>query len=167
MRGFFDVYAGYLMAVCARYLDDDEDAKDVLQETLISIFTDIDKFEYRGEGSLRAWATRIATFKALKFIREKKKADISALDHDLAVRDVEEDELDVRQIPQDVIHAMIRQLPTRYRVVFNLYVFEDKSHKEIAELLGVQESSSASLLHRAKKLLAEKLTEYRNNPQER
>ena len=74
----------------------------------------------------------------------------------------EDEDPPVSNVPPDVLHRMICELPTGYRTVFNLYVFEDKSHKEIAELLGIKKDTSASQLSRAKNLLAKKIREYIN-----
>ena len=70
------------------------------------------------------------------------------------------DEPQIETIPPEVLHQMVSQLPTNYRTALNLYAFENKSHKEIAELLGIKEKSSSSLLRRAKDLLAKMIKEY-------
>ena len=79
----------------------------------------------------------------------------------------EEEEPDVGNIPGQVIQEMIRELPEGYRTVLNLYAFEEKSHREISELLGISESTSASQLHRARSLLAKKLDEYKKKTEQR
>ena len=75
--------------------------------------------------------------------------------------DTEEDDEGVGDIPQAELMKMIAGLPDGYRTVFNLYVFEDKSHKEIAQMLGITEHTSSSQFYRAKTLLAKKINEYR------
>ena len=75
--------------------------------------------------------------------------------------DTPDEDPDSMSVPPDVIYQMIRELPDGYRTIFNLYVIEEKSHREIAQLLGIKESSSASQLHRAKAMLAEKIREYK------
>jgi RNA polymerase sigma-70 factor (ECF subfamily) len=80
---------------------------------------------------------------------------------DCEVPDIpEDDDPPISDVPPDVIHSMVSQLPTGYRMVFNLYVFENKSHREIASLLGIKEKSSASQLCRAKNLLAKMIRQY-------
>ena len=80
------------------------------------------------------------------------------------IPDVPDEEIpEISEIPPSLIQEMIRRLPEGYRTVFNLFVFEGKSHKEIAMLLGIKENSSASQLHRAKALLAGWIREYRQN----
>lgn len=160
MRDFYALFADYLSAICARYVTDDDDIKDVIQDSMISIITHIDSFDYRGEGSLKAWATRIVINQALNFVQQQKKRNTMVTDQDLK-DDTPDEDPDVEGIPPDVLLEMIRQLSDGYRMVFNLYVMEGKSHKEIAQLLGIKEDSSASQLHRAKNILARKIKEYR------
>lgn len=149
----------YLAALCSRYVANDDDAKDVLQESFIKIFSSIKTFEYRGEGSLRAWMARITLNEALAFIRKNCNATlVDIADYDDKVAD---DEIETEGIPTDVIYRFIRELPDGYRAVFNLYVIEDKSHKEIAELLGIKVNTSASQLHKAKAILAKKINQYK------
>ena len=158
LRAVYDAYARYLTAVCARYIADDEDVKDVLQEAFIRILDAAGSFEYRGSGSFKAWLTRIVVNQALKHLRGCKAVfvPLSPGQEDLA-----EEDPDTDQVPAEVIHRMIRELPDGYRAVFNLYILEQRSHKEIAALLGISESTSASQLHRAKALLASKINKYR------
>jgi RNA polymerase sigma-70 factor (ECF subfamily) len=75
----------------------------------------------------------------------------------------EEDDPPIAEIPPDVILEMLSRLPTGYRTVLNLYVFEGKSHQEIAVLLGIRKDSSASQLHRARNLLVKMIKEYNDN----
>lgn len=71
------------------------------------------------------------------------------------------DSMETEDIPTDVLHQFICELPDGYRTVFNLYVIDDKSHKEIAQLLGIKENTSASQLHKAKSMLVQKIKHYR------
>lgn len=145
----------YLSAVCSRYIYSEEDIKDVLQDAFLKIFASMKSFEYRGEGSLKGWMTKITLNETLKFIRNNSRMQFVELNHE------EINEFDAEPntegIAPAIIHSMIRELPDGYRTIFNLYVIEGKSHKEIAELLGIKADSSASQLHRAKALLAEKI----------
>lgn len=162
MREFYSLYSGSLTAACARYIINEEDTKDVMQESMIKIFSRIGDFKYRGKGSLQAWATRLVINQALSFLRDKKRQEWIQLEWDLP------DEPEVEDPPIDNITAeelqrMIQELPTGYRTVFNLFVLENKSHDDISRILGIKKDSSASQLHRAKNLLAKKISEYRNN----
>lgn len=158
LRAVYDAYARYLTAVCTRYIADDDDVKDVLQEAFIRIYDAAGSFEYRGSGSFKGWLTRIVVNQALKHLRDNKALFVPLSPQQ---EDIAEEDADTEQIPAEVIHKMIRELPDGYRAVFNLYVLEQRSHKEIAALLGISESTSASQLHRAKALLAFKINKYR------
>lgn len=158
MRLLYDRYAGYMAAVCARYVESEDDRKDILQECFIKIFKSVSRFEFRGEGSLKAWMIRITANESLRFLRNSSA--YSFIDYGGNLPDVPE-EPDVDSIPDDVINGIILSMPAGYRAVFNLYVFEQKSHKEIAKMLGIGESTSASQFSRAKAYLAKRINEYK------
>ena len=158
-REFYSLYADRLAGICSRYIADDEDLKDVFQDAFIHILTHIGGFDYRGAGSLQAWTSRIVVNQSLKFLRSKLHQEFVRLDFDIT-DEPEDDDPPVSDIPPDVIRQMLNRLPVGYRTVFNLYVFEGKSHKEIARLLDIKADSSASQLHRAKNMLAEMIREY-------
>ena len=160
-REFYTRYGGSLAGVCVRYIADEEDVKDVIQNALVHIFSHITDFKYRGNGSLEAWVVRIAVNESLKFLRTKIQYELLQPDYD--VIDDSEDDPSVRDIPPDIIRQMLNRLPTGYRTVLNLYVFEGKSHQEIASLLGIKKDSSASQLLRAKSMLAQMIRKYNNN----
>lgn len=127
----------YLSALCSRYITEDEDIKDVLQEAFIKIFTSLNSFTYRGEGSLKAWMARITLNETLKFLRNNSRLNLASIDDtDMNIADGSSMETD--GISTDVLHQLIRELPDGYRTVFNLYIVDDKSHKEIASLLGIK-----------------------------
>ena len=150
----------YLSALCSRYITEDEDIKDVLQESFIKIFTSLDSFKYRGEGALKAWMAKVTLNETLKFVRNNSRLPIDSID-DKDMNIADGDSMETEDIPTDVLHQFIRELPDGYRTVFNLYVIDDKSHKEIAQLLGIKENTSASQLHKAKSMLAQKIKHYR------
>jgi RNA polymerase sigma-70 factor (ECF subfamily) len=158
-REFYDLYAGYLTAVSLRYVDSRDDARDVLQESFIRVFGSISRFEYRGAGAFRVWLRRIVVNESLRWLKERKKLPVPA-EVDAWACEAEEEELAFDAIPTGAILEMIGSLPEGYRTVFNLYVFEEMSHREIASMLGIAESSSASQLHRARGLLAKQIKEY-------
>lgn len=161
VKSIYDNNVRYLSAVCRRYVPDDDELKDVLQEAFIKIFSNLDKFEYKGSGSLRGWMSRIVVNEALMFLRRSSKYPLLSLDDPLP--DIPETEdPDVDGIPPQVLQSMVEELPPGCRTVLNLFVFEQKSHKEIAEMLGIRENSSTSQFHRAKTLLAGMIKQYRN-----
>ena len=168
MGEVYACFANYLTAVCSRYIIDDEDIRDVLQESFIKIFTKVDTFHYEGEGSLKAWVTQVTVNEALQHLRNQKRKGMVGFD-DERIEDKAEltDEAPpINDIPTEVLMEMIRNLPPGYRTVFNLYVIVGKRHKEIAELLGIQEQTSASQLMRARRLLAMWIKEYNTHKQE-
>ena len=158
-RELYDRYAGILTAVASRYLADGDLVKDVLQDAFIRIFERFGSFRYRGEGSLRAWMSRVVANGALQALRKEGRL--------LPVREIpdipQDEDPNVDGVPMDVLQGMISRLPDGYRTVFNLFVFEQLKHKEIASLLGIKENSSASQFLRAKALLAKEIKEYRKN----
>ena len=106
---------------------------------------------------MKGWMTKITLNETLTFIKNNSRLRFVELKQE-EIDKIEEP--NTEGIPPAVIHSMIRELPDGYRTIFNLYVIEGKSHKEIAELLGIKPDSSASQLHRAKAMLAEKIKKY-------
>ena len=161
-RAFYEQFHRYLAAVCARYVSNNDDVKDLLQEVFIKIYTRFDSFAYRGTGSLQAWSRRIAVNEALQYLRANKRKQEVRLE-DFGEMPNPDETPDISEIPQQALLGMIQRLPERYRTVFNLYIFEEMSHQDIAALLGIGESSSASNLHRAKALLTKWIHEDLNH----
>lgn len=168
MGEVYACYANYLTAVCSRYIIEDEDIRDVLQESFIKIFTKFNTFRYEGEGSLKAWVTQVTVNEALNFLRNEKRKGIVFFDEARIEDsiDLPEEEPPINELPTEVLLEMIRKLPPGYRTVFNLYVIEGKRHKEIAKILNIQEQTSASQLSRARRLLAIWIKDYINQKQE-
>ncbi len=160
MDRLYALYADYLTGVCYRYITNDDDLKDVLQESFIKIFTQIHTFKYRGRGSLLAWMSRIVVNESLLLLR-KQKNDPLILDTELP--DLPDEDPDTDNLTPEVLARLLRKLPDGYRTVLNLYVIEGKSHKEIAELLNIKPDSSASQLHRAKNMLAQLIKDYKRS----
>lgn len=156
MDVLYSHFANYLTGVCMRYVPQQEDMHDVLQEAFIKIFTTISGFQYRGKGSLKGWMARITVNEALMFLRDKKK--LSFEDYDKEPPDVAEEPPDTSQLTAEKVADAIRMLPDGYRLVFNLFAIEGKSHKEIAKMLNIKPDTSASQYHRAKAMLARLLT---------
>lgn len=156
-------FADYMAGVCVRYVTQPDDIRDVLQEALIKIFSSIGSFNYRGEGSLKAWLTRVAVNESLMFLRDKKK--MLFVDSEREIPDTPEEPPDTSGLTAEMVDEALRQLPDGYRAVFNLYAIEGKSHKEIAELLGIKPDTSASQYHRAKAMLARLLSKRKKETQ--
>lgn len=158
----YERYGGALMAICLRYTADRETAEDVLHDGFLRIFESIgSQFAYQGEGSLKAWLSRVMVNEALGFLRRRNVQMQQEVQVDEVPDMPDGDEEDFDGIPSSALMQMVRELPEGYRTVFNLYVFEDKSHKEIARLLGITEHTSSSQFYRAKTLLMKKINEYK------
>lgn len=156
MHRLYERYVGYAMAVALRYVPVRDDAEDVVQDSFVKILSSIGRFQYRGEGALKGWLLRIVANEAISFVRQQSR--FSTVDE--IPDNIEDDDPAVDRVPPSVLMRMIGELPDGYRLVLNMYVFEQKSHKEIAQQLGIKESSSASQYLRAKKLLAKKIKDY-------
>ena len=150
MRTLYDRYSGYVMAVALRYVPDRDDVQDVVQDSFVKIFTSIGSFSYRGEGSLKAWMGRIVANMSLDFLRKNKTLSFTSDLPNIA----DEPEPDIGGVSDEVLMELIGKLPPGYRVVLNLFVFEQMSHKEIAAALGISEGTSYSQFSRAKALLS-------------
>ncbi|NDV59606.1 RNA polymerase sigma factor [Bacteroides sp. 519] len=161
-KELYERFSGCMFGICLRYTGDRDTAQDMLHDGFLKMYSSFDKFTWRGEGSLRAWMERVLINSILQTLR---KNDV--LKSTIEIEEVsdiyEPDASDVETIPQDTLLKFISELPEGYRTVFNLYTFEDKSHKEIAQMLGINEKSSASQLFRAKTALAKKIKEYMAN----
>ena len=155
MRQLYERYKGYAMSIGLRYTPEISDVEDVVQDSFVTILTAIGKFDYRGEGSLKGWIGRIVANKAFDFVKQHER--ITFVD---TIPDAPNDEPEMEHIPPDVLTAMIAKLPSGYRMILNLYVFEHCSHREIASKLGIKESTSSSQLSRARQLLTKMMTDY-------
>lgn len=168
MDKFYQEYADYLTGVCARYISDEDTLKDVMQESLVKIFTQFHQFEYWGKGSLKAWITKVAVNEALTQLQKEKQTYIALHGPDIEnLPDEEGEEPDTDGVDTGTLLGFVRKLPPGYRAVLNLFVVEGKSHKEIAEILQIQPSTSASQYLRAKRMLAEMIRTYKQQTEDR
>ena len=158
MSQLYQMYVKELSSVCYRYVPDEDDAKDVLQNSFIKIFTSVTAIKYQNEKAFKGWMMKIVANEALSFLKNRKK--VLLVEQDIGQEEEEQQEdPDLEQISSDELHRLISELPAGYRMVVNLYVFEGYSHKLIAELLNISEHTSASQFYYAKKLLARKIKE--------
>ena len=161
MRRLYERYKGYAMAIGLRYIPNSDEMRDVLQDSFVKIITGISRFEYRGEGSLKSWVSRIVANQAINYIRDHERFHFT----DEISDDRIEEEPDIGEVPDEVLDGLIGQLPANYRVVLNLFVFEQLSHREIAQQLGISEKNSATQFFRAKRALQKMVREYMNERQ--
>ena len=148
-RMLFETYAGKMMSLCQRYVNDQQEAQDVLQMGFLKVFDYI--HQYKGEGNFEGWMRRVFASIAIRHLR-KKKIDFTSVDV-VNNNDLAEDPSIISKISEDEIHQLIRSLPTGYRTVFNLNIIEGYSHDEIAALLNIQPATSRTQLLKARKIL--------------
>ncbi len=158
----YNRFASKMYAVCLRYANNSDDAQDLLQEGFIKVYKNLHRF--RAEGSFEGWVRRVFINSSIEHYR-KKQAKLTT------VSDKEENTIEDSDISaldslaeRDIIN-LIQDLSPGYRTVFNLYVIEGYSHKEIGELLGISEGTSKSQLARAKSILQKKVTQYLSDTQ--
>lgn len=155
----YEAYAPHMKGICLRYTGDEMLAEDVLHDGFVKIFVSIGSFQYRGEGSLKAWMSKVFCNESLAFIKRTLQIPTSSLDT-IDVAEETDDTSSWNEIPQSVLMQFITTLTLNYRTVFNMYVFEDMSHKEISKELGITEEASRARLSRAKSILIKKIQNY-------
>lgn len=158
-KELYQRYAGKFFTICLKYSGNYEQAKDNLQEGFIKIFQNIDKF--RGSGTFEGWMTRIMINTALKQYKKNSSVILSIREEIAEEPEVEVEEV---ELSADVLIKMIQELPDRYRLVFNLYVMENLSHQEIAEMLNINVGTSKSNLARARLKLKEMIEARKTQP---
>ena len=142
-------FAPKMYAVCLRYASNSEEAEDILQEGFIKIYKKLSSF--RGDGSFEGWIRRIFVNTAIEHFRKRTYQQPITEQHEKTVEGKYLSVLD--SLAEKDIMELITQLSPGYRTVFNLYVVEGYTHKEIGELLGISEGTSKSQLSRAKVIL--------------
>ena len=147
-----------------RYVADEEVARDVLQDSFVKIFTSIGNLQFHEEGALKAWVLRIVMNESLNYLRNQSSHDEVFFERvpDVPEEQPPEEEPDVSGLPPGVLMELVEKLPAGYRAVLNLFVIEQRSHKEIAQLLGIKESTSYSQFYHAKQMLMKMIEEYKN-----
>ncbi|MEN9919027.1 MAG: hypothetical protein RL662_1463 [Bacteroidota bacterium] len=158
-QAVYEKYGRVMYGICLRYSSDTDGAKDLLQDGFIKVFANINS--YQGKGSFEGWMKRIFINLALENIRKDKAKKLITEDiENIADSIADETGEDLEQLTETELLKMVQDLPPGYRSVFNLYVIEEYSHKEISETLGIAEGTSRSQYIRARSLLQEKIKEY-------
>lgn len=158
-------YAAGLYALCLRYIENREDARDLMHDAMIKAMDNFRSFRYAGEGSIWAWMSRITVNMAVDRLKENSRFrqipfdEVSGAEIENAL---EPDAESVRAVPDDVLDEMIAGLPPVKRTVFNMYCIDGFSHKEIAKALGISERGSTSILAKARVSLKKVLMDYLN-----
>jgi RNA polymerase sigma factor (sigma-70 family) len=154
-KRLYDTYSSKMYGICYRYVRDPAEAEDILIVAFTRIFEKISQF--KSEGSFEGWIRRIIVNEALTHIRRNRSMYLET-DLDQVDREPDYDKLQDHLEEEDLL-KMIQELPTGYRIVFNLYAIEGYSHKEIANQLGISENTSKSQLSRARTYLQKMLLE--------
>jgi RNA polymerase sigma-70 factor (ECF subfamily) len=155
-KELYDRYAPILLGICFRYAKDTSEAEDVLQEGFIKIFDKIK--QYDNKGSFEGWMKRIIVNTAISNYRKNLKRYYSVEVDDPVSLSIP-NALSEQEYTKDELLQVIKSLPDGYRMVFNLYAIEGYKHKEIADLLDIDETTSKSQYSRAKKQIQYKLME--------
>lgn len=148
----YAMFSAKMFGICLRYCKNYDEAKDILQEGFLKVFSKLGQFSF--SGSFEGWVRRIIVNTAIEKLRVQSRT--VSLDYaPESYEEVDDDELPM--VSASEMLSMIQELPAQYKMVFNLYVFEKLQHKEIAEMLGITEGGSKSNLSRARAILQEKV----------
>ena len=149
----YRLYAGKLFTLCLKYSRNKTEAEDNLQDGFIQIFNKINQFKHKG--SFEGWMKRIVINTALQKYRDKNVLNL--VYNDYQIKEEVNVEVDDDKISLDYLLNLIQELPNQYRLVFNLYVLDGYSHKEVAKALNISEGTSKSNLSRARTILKKKI----------
>ncbi|MFD0834685.1 RNA polymerase sigma factor [Mariniflexile aquimaris] len=153
----YKLFSSKLFSVCLKYSRNYAEAEDNLQDAFLTIFKKID--QYKNKGSFEGWLKRVTINTVLQQYRNQKVFDI-VNENNIEEVDIEAEE-DALSI--DYLLKIIQELPDRYRLVFNLYVLDGYSHKDIAEMLDINIGTSKSNLARARQILKQTIVQYQQN----
>lgn len=154
-RALYEKYRVKWFMICLRYAPDRDEAEDMMQEGLISIFKEIKQYD-PGKASFSAWSNKIMVNAALQHLRKWKKLkfnqNIDEYDMEIPIQEEAYSKIGAKELTE-----MVQQLPDGYRTIFNLYVMEGYKHREIAEMLSISENTSKTQLLKAKNMLRDRL----------
>ena len=158
-KKLYELYAPAMLGICTRYVNDKEEAKDILHEGFIAVFTKIETFSE--SGSLEGWMRRIFVTKSLEFLRRdysERQMDIADYGDKMEAVEISI----VEKLSAEEILKCIAELPEGCRLVFNMFAIEGYSHAEIAKMLNISEGTSRSQFAHAKQLLQDKIQKLYN-----
>ena len=156
-------YSSRLYAICLRYIEDREEARDLMHDCMIKAMDNFKSFRYVSEGSLYAWLSRITVNMAINRLKESsrfRQIPFEQVSGDELENALEPDAESVRKIPDGVLDKLIAELPPVRRTVFNMYCIDGYSHHDIARALGITERTSTSVLAKARASLKKALMNY-------
>lgn len=153
-KALFDKYSDRFYRMAIRYLKNTQEAEDVVMLTFVRIFEKVEKFTYQGSKAFESWMYKILINEALMALRRRYNFHLTET---LEIENPDHECQFLQDADGDYLYQMILELPHGYRTVFNLYAVEGYDHNEIAQLLGIAESTSRSQLFKAKQLLKKKI----------
>jgi RNA polymerase sigma factor (sigma-70 family) len=160
-KQLYEKYVTSMLAICLRYSRSRDEAEDLIQEGFLKIFQNINT--YRKQGSLEGWIKRIMINHALNQYKKNRKIpfaeDVDTINEN-EILSTDDNSENIEPVPPEILLSMVQSLPEGYRMVFNLYVFERYSHKEIAEALNFTENTSKTQLMKARRQLQKSIFEY-------
>lgn len=158
-KEIYQLFAGKLFSICLKYSKNRQEAQDNFQDGFITIFSKIGQFNFKG--SFEGWLKRIMVNTVLLKYRNKSVLNIVTEEiPDEVIVDIDDDEISL-----DFLLSLIQELPERYRLVFNLYVLDGYSHKEVSQMLHIAEGTSKSNLARARAILKQKVENHQKGQQ--
>ncbi len=146
----FDSHADSMLLLCMRYVRSLPDAEEMMLNGFYKFYKSIATFDYKGDGSVRAWIKKIMVNECLMQLRKKNKLQIA---DEKSEEEISINETAISKLSAEDIFKLVMTLPTGYRTVFNLFAIEGYEHKEIAKMLGITEGTSKSQLNKARGLL--------------
>jgi RNA polymerase sigma factor (sigma-70 family) len=152
-RELYDTFSSKMYSICYRYVKDSMEAEDILVTSFMKVFDKINQF--KSEGSFEGWIRRIVVNESLTYLRRNRSMYLET-ELEQADREPDYNMLSDHLEAEDLMN-MIKELPTGYRIVFNMYAIDGYSHKEIADQLGISENTSKSQLSRARTYLQKML----------
>jgi len=164
-KKLFDTYSRMLLGVCNRYASSIEEAEDIMQEGFVKIFRSVR--EFKGDGSLVAWMRRIMINTAIthyhKMLKHRYHDDLD----EVKETKFEDHRYEQSDFTREELYNVIQRMPGGYKMVFNLYAVEGYKHREIAEILDIDENTSKSQYSRARKWLQERLMKIKESERRR
>ena len=155
----YQLFSGKLFSICLKYSKNKQEAQDNFQDGFITIFNKIGQFKFKG--SFEGWLKRVMVNTILLKYRQKNVLNLVTEEiPDEVIVDIDDDEVSL-----DFLLNLIQELPDRYRMVFNLYVLDGFSHKEISKMLQIAEGTSKSNLARARGILKQKIELHQESQQ--
>jgi RNA polymerase sigma-70 factor (ECF subfamily) len=146
----YKVYANRMFLTCHRYLNNEDDAAEILNTGFYKAFVAITNFEFINEIAFECWLRKIMINEALMFLRKKSKNDLF---NETELETITNLSVSENYMQSEDYYFLLQKLPTGFRMVFNLFAIEGYNHSEIAELLNISESTSRSQLSRARAML--------------